>query len=54
MTSGERNDVPFDMQKDILEGQKYYIQLIFMNGLITLNAVSDTYWEDKNIDIEFE
>ena len=54
VTSGERNDVPFDMQKDILEGQKYYIQLIFMNGLITLNAVSDTYWEDKNIDIEFE
>ena len=42
------------MQKDIAEGQKYYLQLIFMNGLITMNATSGTYWDDKSINIEFE
>lgn len=54
VSSGTRNNVPFDMQKDIDEGQKYYLQLIFMNGLVTMNATSGTYWDDKSINIEFE
>lgn len=54
VSSGTRNNISFDMQKDIAEGQKYYLQLIFMNGLVTMNATSGTYWDDKNINIEFE
>lgn len=53
ITSGLKT-MPFDTYTDILEGQKYYIQITFLNGAITLDVTSGAAWIDKNIEIEFD
>lgn len=53
VSNGSR-DMAFTMNKDIQEGQRYYLHIIFINGLVTLEAAANTHWEDKDIEIEFE
>lgn len=54
VSGGSVENMAFSINKDIEEGQRYYLHIIFINGLVTLEASSSTIWEDKDIEIEIE
>lgn len=44
----------FDLETDLKEGRKYFLQLTFSKNAITIAIIESANWIDKNVDIEFE
>ena len=46
--------MPFNVNKNVDAGYSYYLELAFINGVITLRVASAPTWDENfNMDLEF-
>ena len=44
----------FNVGRDMKAGRKYYLQMTFSAGAITIAIIESGEWTDKDVDIKFE
>lgn len=53
-SNSDEDPKAFNVGRDMKAGRKYYLQMTFSAGAITIAIIESGEWTDKDVDIEFE